>query len=810
MPCSRTLTVALVTFVAALLRTTVASAAVASCPPPTLALGSVSFTITPGSADCGGPGMSPPPSPPFSGDVLDAAGATIGNLGLGCFYLGGGRATSLPAAKLPDGSNSWLDVSGVSGTALTLAASRGSGPSNCTRGAGPLRHCVNGNAGTDGNGLCAADADCGGGVGNCQLDANCLFGAPIPVPNPTPALSACAVNVIATDPCGTANLTSGASSLTLALAARLYLTGDPVSPCPRCVGGTCTAGARAGQPCAGGVGSAGTSFDCLPDPTQFLGALDVSPLTLSSGTSVLTSPDGNFCPNQRTPGAFGTGVGARTIRQQGTPLLGGPSLFSTTLAGNFCAPASENALVDNLVDAPGPGSVSAPGMIGVCLLPSFCSTLCNPCRLGSQCAVTCKPCLSCLPPTLPPLTTSSTVRPTTSTSSSMTSTTLASSTTSIPTPSTTSTTTTGGSTSTTLVAACCNGEQFLSFSTVAATGDCGDIFTATGAPYASQPDIQCGGLSFGGGGNSVPLPALVPDLGQTISRITSCTGQDATLGPTTSNDTGTNLNCSSTGCRFGAPLPIPNANSTPTSTCVINTVASDLSGTTNCSTGTENIDLPLGAEIFLTGDSLTTEPGIQPCPLCTGGSPGVPSSGTCQGGTNNGMACTPQSSDLGGPFPTSHDCPPLVSASIGTLPIGFKLTSGTVSYTAGASGTQARVFCGYCRDADLTLAFQNPPVKCFENRTAVGVCSDPTYEACEQQTQGAFGPNGNAARTINAVGSPAGDLTDSGPHASTLVSVFCIPPTFNATIDAAANLPGPGAVALPGSSELCDTAMDCP
>src|SRR5262245_32561809 len=257
---------------------TTASAAVASCPPPAFALGSVGFTISPGSSDCGGPGLATPPAPPFSGEILDGAGAKVSDLGLGCFYLGGGLATSLPAAMLPDGSMSLLDVSTVNGTSLGLSASRGSGPSNCTRSAGPQRHCVNGNTGTDGNGLCTADADCGGGVGNCQLDANCLFGAPIPVPNPTPALSACAVNVIASDPCGQADLTSGSTSLSLAVSARLYLTGDQASPCPRCVAGKCTAGARVGQACAGGAGAAGTSFDCLPDPAQYLGALDVSPL----------------------------------------------------------------------------------------------------------------------------------------------------------------------------------------------------------------------------------------------------------------------------------------------------------------------------------------------------------------------------------------------------------------------------------------------------------------------------------------------------------------------------------------------------
>ena len=805
-PLIRNLTAALTAL--GLVSSTAAFAAVPSCPPPAFALGSVSFTISPGSEDCGDPGLATPPSPPFSGEILDGTGAKVSDLGLGCFYLGGGRATSLPAAKLPDGSMSLLDVSTVNGLSLGLAASRGTGPANCTRGAGPLRHCVNGNPGTDGRGLCSGDADCGGGVGNCQLDANCLFGAPIPVPNPTPALTACAVNVIATDPCGTSNLTTGAASLTLSISARLYLTADPESPCPRCEAGTCNGGVRAGQPCAGGVGSAGTSFDCLPDPTQFLGALDVSPLTLSSGTSTLSSTDGNFCPAQRTPGAFGTGVVARTVRQRGTPLLGGPSLFSTTLAGNFCVPASQNDLVDNLVDAPGPGSVSAPGMIGVCLLPSFCATLCNPCRLGSLCALACKPCLTCLPPTLPPLTTTSTtLRPTTTTSTSTTSTSSSSSS-SVPTASTTSTTTVSGTTSTTLTP-CCNGEQFLSFLTNAATGDCGDLITNTGAPF-TKPNIECGGLYFGGGGNSVPLPAIVPDMGQTISRITACSGQNATLGATTSAETGTNLNCSSTGCLFGAPLPIPNASSTPTSTCVVNVVASNLTGTADCASGTEDINLPLSAQIFLTGDSLPLEPGIQPCPLCTGGSTGVPNSGVCQGGGNNGMACTPQSSDLGDPFPTSHDCPPALNASIGALPIGFALTTGTTSYTAVPSGTQGRVFCGYCRDADGTLAFQNPAVKCFENGMVTAACADPTFESCEQQTQGAFGPNGGAVKTITATGTPAGDLNDSAGHPSTLVSVFCIPPTFNATLDAAANLPGPGAVALPGNTDLCSSATACP
>jgi hypothetical protein len=37
---------------------------------------------------------------------------------------------------------------------------------------------------------------------------------------------------------------------------------------------------------------------------------------------------------------------------------------------------------------------------------------------------------------------------------------------------------------------------------------------------------------------------------------------------------------------------------------------------------------------------------------------------------------------------------------------------------------------------------------------------------------------------------------------ATLASIFCIPATNNLLIDASANLPGPGAIALPGTVRL--------
>jgi hypothetical protein len=94
---------------------------------------------------------------------------------------------------------------------------------------------------------------------------------------------------------------------------------------------------------------------------------------------------------------------------------------------------------------------------------------------------------------------------------------------------------------------------------------------------------------------------------------------------------------------------------------------------------------------------------------------------------------------------------------------------------------------------------------------AVGTpCSeaDNSAESCEQRTTGAFGPNGGANRTIRAIGNGMSIL--GGPAGGVLVSVFSIPPTFDATIDGAGDLPGPGAVALPGTAQSCSVANPCP
>lgn len=378
----------------------------------------------------------------------------------------------------------------------------------------------------------------------------------------------------------------------------------------------------------------------------------------------------------------------------------------------------------------------------------------------------------------------------------------------------------------------------LTFRTVDGTGVCGEVLDANGmslivnAPPGNTPGLNCAGLYFGGRGNAVPLPNAVPNNGMSTVN-TCCSGTELTAIGATEADTGSLRNCTDTGCLFGSPLPVVNPSNPGTSTCVINKLASPARGSGDCTTGESELIAPLSSEVFLAGDLLfncligdTTPPGlscgsdadcgpgglcptgIQPCPVCRGTS----GSETCSGGPNNAMACTPETTTTGDAYPTSHDCPPDPMLIIGSLPIGFTLSTGTIERTAQTLGT-VRVFCGFCRDADDSLCFEGggisppcPPVQgvlhpCDSNDD----CAQP-YESCEQNEFGAFAPGGGSATTIRLFGTAAGDITDRLEHPATLASIFCVPPTYDPIIDSAANLPGPGAVTLPGITQLLPAA----
>ena len=321
------------------------------CPQPLTpgTIGEIKFTSGTGTTNCGSGGFSTPADPPFSGELDDINGNKLADLGLGCLYEGGGRASLVGGNPLPDGFSTYVAVTGATGSMLTIGPSDGTGLADCTRGAGPARHCVNKSTPQ----ACTSDADCGNTINACALDANCFFGPPTPVPGPVPALAVCSINAVLKDVCGQVDLSNnGAESLNIDTFARVYITGDAASPCPVCQSGTCSAGERQGLPCTG-VGSLGTTIDCPPRANAFIGNIHVN-LVVSSGTATLVAPNGAFCPAQRSSGAFGV-LSAHTITETASGLTpAGVGAFTTSIGAVTCIPPTGNGTFDAGGDLPGP------------------------------------------------------------------------------------------------------------------------------------------------------------------------------------------------------------------------------------------------------------------------------------------------------------------------------------------------------------------------------------------------------------------------------------------------------------------------
>jgi hypothetical protein len=362
-----------------------------------------------------------------------------------------------------------------------------------------------------------------------------------------------------------------------------------------------------------------------------------------------------------------------------------------------------------------------------------------------------------------------------------------------------------------------------------------DAAATAGATLAS---LDCNKLYIGGGTAGAVPPSTVPDYGTTKYKVDSCSGKTMTLAATTSAETGSNLDCTSAGCRYGPPLPITNPIGA-ISTCVLNSVAQDATGTSQCDTGSLDIDIPLSALVHLTGDQLpkrcsgTTDPNdegrkcaadpdcpggmcvsdttdVQPCPICN------PATNRCNGGPNDGNPCTPGTLLAPGPtFPTSHDCPPPLGpfpagTEIGALPVPYVLTTGAASKVSTDLENQARVFCGFCASPltqnfkDLDPNAPDIPVPCTSNADCAGLVGCPgagdPCTACRQRSAGAFGQS--AARTVTETGATAGAIATGDTKPARLASVFCVPPTYSALIDGSADIPGPGAATLEGVLSL--------
>jgi hypothetical protein len=325
----------------------------------------LSFTTAPGTTSCGGAGLVPAAAAPTAGQLFSDTGATTpiagGGLGLGCLYIGGGNATSVPPDQIPDASVELITV--LAGG--NLAGNPGTGPKDCTLGVKASKHCI---GATNLGNACTTDSNCQVSVpDSCAADAQCFFGPPLPIPNG--GLSTCVLNVIKTNVSGTTDASTGDADISLPLFSRVYLTGNGTSPCPKCVSGSCVGGQRNTLSCTT-AGLVPTSLDCPPNPGNFLAQLNVDLTPLTTGEAMKTAADGNFCASlgqgtnstSGAAGAFGKPT-AEAIVVDGAPAgdITDGLPHNSNLASVFCIPMTGNLSIDIAADLPGPGAIGLNG-----------------------------------------------------------------------------------------------------------------------------------------------------------------------------------------------------------------------------------------------------------------------------------------------------------------------------------------------------------------------------------------------------------------------------------------------------------------
>jgi hypothetical protein len=274
---------------------------------------------------------------------------------------------------------------------------------------------------------------------------------------------------------------------------------------------------------------------------------------------------------------------------------------------------------------------------------------------------------------------------------------------------------------------------------------------------------------------------------------TDCTGTGAT-GPNTLN-----------GPTFGAPLPLFAAG---VPVCVVNRFNGPIvARSANYATGEFDGSVPLLADVYITNTNSV-------CPQCSGSAVGQ--TGVCQGGRNNGRACTVHGtafvSDHPGAdktFELSADCPP-AGTPLGPLDIALDpLTTATASITGPRpcqnQTTDDPCGGGTCTgpcSGDACVEMVPDPTnpgsmicKARKGGLSQVCCSNRPDTSCYPTRGG-----GTLSRTgLPSVPEP--DVPGEPFPASTspiLVSVFCEGATGDFSIDGAtAGLPAPGALIQP-------------
>lgn len=277
---------------------------------------------------------------------------------------------------------------------------------------------------------------------------------------------------------------------------------------------------------------------------------------------------------------------------------------------------------------------------------------------------------------------------------------------------------------------------------------------------------------------------------------------------------------------FGAPLPLSAAG---TPTCVVNKIAGPLNGTADAGTGVSNTVVSSKAVVYLGIDQ------SRPCPTCDGG--------TCNGGARNGLACT-----VDGTHETfgnvSYSCPPDLAQNVtgGGLDVSLTFTDSATSLPFATSCdfplSALSCACAQCTH-DTTIACVDD-AECDALSTG-STCTASTGASrapntCDAQActdlgggnaecttgpddtfcSGLVKPNGlgyipcasNADCALFSAGTcddverracfldPITSSGEAGIESAVLGGTFCIPPTSNAGVNAAAGTTGPGRVVI--------------
>ena len=583
---------------------------------------------------------------------------------------------------------------------------------------------------------------------------------------------ACAPDVVATTTTTSAPTTTTTTSSTSSTTST-STTSTTTTSQPTCGNGVldpgeeCDGSAFGGFTCPSPSGALLCTGDCKID---FSECPEASTTTTSTTVATTSTSTTTSAPASTTTTSTTTSSTSSTT----------PTSTTTTTTSQ---PTCGNGVIDpgEQCDGSAFGGFTCPSPGGALLCTGDCKIDFSECPSASSTSTTAAPTTTTsttaaptttsttgAPPTTlePTTTTSTTLEPTTTTSTTLEPTT----TTSTSTTSTTEEPTTTTSTTTTTTQPL---PTLLDFTLGAPGGNCGE--TRDGSDVLVKT-LTCGGLNLGGGGSIIP-EGPTPD--GSVSRFSlSCTGSSCNIGPTSTTPAANSASpdCTNTGCNFGTPLPIANPLAGGSLTvCVLNTWSAPASGTLDLTTGTSSTNVPLTSDTYITGNL------AQPCPVCrnggavASGSPSSPATGLCDRGPNAGGACTTTSSTgitrdcLTGGSDATHPCTPgggncIDGSHVGPIAVSLSpLTTGSAS-KSDANG----LFC--------------------PNQ---GPAAGPGHLA------GCFGSP--TCRSITENGSPGGPISIGVPASAKLASVFCVASTGNGLVDASTDLPGPGAVSLPGN-----------